>query len=364
MDYNSAIKEKLSKLLFLEIDWEKFKTSVNIPKGIKLSTKDLYMPLSSKYVAENAENTLKISNLPIYYLIEGMLLALGADKDIKYKSDYIIVFNNIKDSEDCGKSLIAKSIKADDFLEAYVLLKGLYQVTENEEYYKKYLIVAETIREKDTAFSDILLGDCIFGKNIYVNMPEPYLYNALVLKSRDDYNGAKVEINEYIDKGGEVTDEIKGIIKDINNISLYEKAVEDLHNNPKASLVSFLSLVDEFDSNPLLYYYLGVCYRKLQDYNKAIYYLDESLRLESGILEVVNELGLNYACLGNYTEALKYFKKAFEASKELDICTNIVMCYINLGDTKEAILNLEIAKKINPQDDVVQKLDRMLSGKN
>ncbi|NLK95863.1 MAG: tetratricopeptide repeat protein [Clostridiales bacterium] len=361
MDYNVEIKEKLNKLLFLEIDWEKFKKNVNIDEKIKLNTKDAYIPISSKYVADNANDIIKITNLPIYYLIEGMLIALGADRDIKYKVDYIIILNNIKGSEECGKSLVAKSVKEDDLLEAYVLLKGLYEATQNEEYYKKILLVGETIREKDSGFSDILSKDCNYGKKEFPNMAEPYLYNALVLKQKDNYQGAKVEINEYIAKGGEVSKEIENIINDINNISKYEKAVEDLDKEPKKSLKTFLSLVDEFDKNPLLYYYLGVCYRKLQDYDKAIYYLSESLRLESGILEVVNELGLNYACLGNYHEALKYFKKAFEASKELEICTNIVMCYINIGDIKQAKLNLEIAKKINPQDDVVCKLDRMLS---
>lgn len=134
-----------------------------------------------------------------------------------------------------------------------------------------------------------------------------------------------------------------------------------MDESPEKSIGLLLSLVDVFDSNPLLYYYLGVAYRKLDNYEKAIYYLNESLNIESGILEVVNELGVNYACLGDFETAIKYFKKGFEASKDVEICTNIVMCYLNLGDKENAKLHLDIAKKLNPEDEVVVDLDRILA---
>ena len=134
-----------------------------------------------------------------------------------------------------------------------------------------------------------------------------------------------------------------------------------MDESPEKSIGLLLSLVDVFDSNPLLYYYLGVAYRKLDNFEKAIYYLNESLNIESGILEVINELGVNYACLGDFETAIKYFKKGFEASKDVEICTNIVMCYLNLGDKENAKLHLDIAKKLNSEDEVVVELDRILA---
>ena len=129
------------------------------------------------------------------------------------------------------------------------------------------------------------------------------------------------------------------------------QAMKEKEQEGKVEL--FTPLCEEFSENPLIYYYLGVCYRKVQHYNKAIHNLNKSISIESGILEVVNELGLNYACLHEYEEAIKYFKKAFEASKEVDICTNRVMCYYNLGDMEQARLNLDIAKKLAPEDEIV-----------
>ncbi|NFN49454.1 tetratricopeptide repeat protein, partial [Clostridium botulinum] len=195
----------------------------------------------------------------------------------------------------------------------------------------------------------------------FKNMPVPYLYNALILRDDGDCINAKEEINSYLNKGGIKSNDIDQIINDINNVSQYEKAIELLNEKPEKAIEMLLPLVDQFETNPLLYYYLAVGYRNLENYEKAIYYLNQSLSIESGILEVVNELGINYACLGNYEEAIKYFKKAFEASRDVEICTNITMCYMNLGDNEQAKLHLEIAKKLNPEDEIVSQLEKALT---
>ena len=221
--------------------------------------------------------------------------------------------------------------------------------------------MGETIREKDSSFAEILLEDIDECKEKFEKSPEPYLYNALILKDKGDYKGAEVEINEYINKGGNKSKEIEQIINDIQNVSGFEKAVEALKEDPRKAIELLLPLSEEFNTNPLIYYYLGVGYRKLENYETAIHYLKESIKIESGSLEAVNELGLNYASIGEFEEALKYFRKAFEASKEVDICTNIVMCYINLGDKEQARLNLEIAKKLAPEDEIVIEIDQMLN---
>ena len=69
---------------------------------------------------------------------------------------------------------------------------------------------------------------------------------------------------------------------------------------------------------------------------KAIYYLNDSLAISSDYVEVINELGINYACLGEYETAIKYFRTAFEVTKSIEICTNLIMCYLNIGDNKQA----------------------------
>lgn len=360
-NYKTMYKDKLSKLLFLEMNKEGFKRSLNIPEDVNFKNYDLYLPISSDYVVSNVNDEVKLSNLPIYYFVEGIFITFGADKNVKYNDDYGTILSYIPDAEECVKSLIADRIKKDRLEDAYLLLKGLYRYTREEEILTKLLAVGETIREKDSGFSEILLEDIEEFKEKFEKSPEPHLYNALILKDDGDYKGAEVEINEYINKGGKKTDEIDKIIGDITNISHFEKAVEYLKDEPKKAIELLLPLSEEFNENPLVYYYLGVGYRRIENYNKAIHYLNKSLTIESGSLETVNELGMNYACIGEYEEAIKYFRKAFEASKEVEICTNIVMCYINLGDKEQAKIHLELAKKIAPEDDIVVEIDQMLN---
>lgn len=361
MDYKVKIKEKLGKLLFLEMNKDGFKENIGIPFYVTFKNNDLYLPISSEYISSNINNEIKIKNLPIYYFIEGMFIAIGSDENLRFNDDYELILDYIKDTESCIKSLISKRIDEKRYLDAYLLLKGYYTYSKDLEVMKKILLVGEAIREEEKGFKDILLEDIDYCISNKLKIAEAYLYKAIILKDDGDFKGAKVLINEYFNNGGKVTKEVEIINNDINNISDYENAVELLEENPAKSIEILLRLGEEFKENPLIYYYLGIAFRKLENYHKAIYYLKESIKRESGILEVIVELGLNYACIGEFEEAIKYFKKAFEASRDVEICTNIIMCYLNINDLENAKLHLEIAKNLNPEDEIVKQLDAMIS---
>lgn len=361
MDYKVKIKEKLGKLLFLEMNKDGFKENIGIPSYVTFKNNDLYLPISSEYISSNINNEIKIKNLPIYYFIEGMFIAIGSDENLRFNDDYELILDYIKDTESCIKSLISKRIDEKRYLDAYLLLKGYYTYSKDLEVMKKILLVGEAIREEEKGFKDILLEDIDYCISNKLKIAEAYLYKAIILKDDGDFKGAKVLINEYFNNGGKVTKEVEIINNDINNISDYENAVELLEENPAKSIEILLRLGEEFKENPLIYYYLGIAFRKLENYHKAIYYLKESIKRESGILEVIVELGLNYACIGEFEEAIKYFKKSFEASRDVEICTNIIMCYLNINDLENAKLHLEIAKNLNPEDEIVKQLDAMIS---
>lgn len=363
MDFNSFFKEKLSKMLFLEVKEDGFRKLISIPEYVKFKNEDLFIPVTSNHITQNANNELALKNLPIYYFIEGMFYALGCDENFKYNEDYEVLLTYINDSEGCVKSLISKNVKDGKLEDAYLLLKGLYKFSGEKEVFKNLLLISEALWEKDSSFKEILLKDIEQSERENLKIGEAYLYKALVYREEKDYGKAKVALNEYKLLGGKESAEIIALEEDINNINLYEEAILELNENPKSSVKKLLTLQGKFDSNPLIYYYLGVAYRRLENYEKAIYYLNESIGIESGILEVVVELGLNYACIGEYETAIKYFKKAFEASRDVEICTNIITCYINIKDYENAKLHLEIAKKLNPDDEIVKEIEKILNSK-
>ena len=79
------------------------------------------------------------------------------------------------------------------------------------------------------------------------------------------------------------------------------------------------------------------------------------------MIEVINEFGINYACLENYEMAIQYFRKAFEVTKSIEICTNLVMCYINVKNIEQAKIHLDIAKKIDAKDEIVIQLEKLFT---
>ena len=57
MDYRSQIKEKIGKLLFLEMNIKGFKESIGIPEYVEFKNKDLYLPISTEYISSNIKTS-------------------------------------------------------------------------------------------------------------------------------------------------------------------------------------------------------------------------------------------------------------------------------------------------------------------
>ena len=66
MDYKVKIKERLGKLLFLEMNKDGFKENVGIPSYVAFKNKDLYLPISSEYISSNINDEIKIKNLKLF----------------------------------------------------------------------------------------------------------------------------------------------------------------------------------------------------------------------------------------------------------------------------------------------------------
>jgi tetratricopeptide (TPR) repeat protein len=187
-----------------------------------------------------------------------------------------------------------------------------------------------------------------------------YYYESNICYENSEYEKAKLSLNEYFSLGGELKDEIINYKANLEYMITYSQGKDMLYENPKEALGKLLVLLDETKENAVLYYHIAVGYRLINNYEKAIYYLNEALSIDKDFVDVVNELGLNYACLGDYATGLQYFHKVFEASNAVEVCTNIIMCYINMKDIKSAKQYLEIAKGINSEDEVLKDIEAMI----
>jgi tetratricopeptide (TPR) repeat protein len=354
MSIKSYFAEKLSNLLFLDVK----KETINSLFNLYLS-EDLYMPIKSSEIINSVKKGEKFEDISLIYFIEGMFYVLGLDSQFRFNDVYKSILLSKETNLTFIKGKIYDAIKRGNLEDAYAMLKGLFQVEASSDTIKKLLTLADAISEKNNLFEEELIEIIELGKH-FENFSIPYLYEAQLYKKSGEYVKALNSINNYKANGGEDTPEVIALRDALQVSASYDKGKELLYDNPKESLANLIPLLDQFSEDATLYYYVAVGYRLIQNYEKAIYYLNQAMFLDNQLVDVVNELGLNYASLGDFNTAVSYFRKAFEATKSIEICTNLIMCYINLGDKKQAKLHLDIAKIINPSDEIIKDIEKIL----
>lgn len=348
-------ENRLSSIMFLEIKKERIKNLFNIEIN-----EEVYLPIKSERLIDRVKDAEKSDEIPVVSFIEGMFYVLGIDERFKYNKIYIDILKALSSSTAFIKSHIFDKVKKDDFEEAYIFLKGLTQIEYTEENINRLILLANNIKLKDKSFKDEFLYVIDRAKGFEHNSL-PYLYEAIIKREDEDYEGALNSINIYLSKGGEKTLEITEFVQSLKNIVNYESGKKLLYEDAGEALKLLVPLIEEYGDNAPLYYFIAVGYRIIGNHEKAIYYLNEALGIDDALVEVVNELGINYASLGDYEIAIKYLRKAFEATKSIEICTNLVMCYLNAGNMEQAKNHLEIAKKLDPNDEIVMELKKVLN---
>jgi tetratricopeptide (TPR) repeat protein len=351
----SYFSERLESVLFLDIKKERLAALFKVHLD-----ENIYMPVKSSKLIEKIKSGEALEEIPVSFFIEGMFYVIGVDHDFKYSSNYKEMLISIPNAISLVKGIIFNEVKQEHYEDAYIFLRGLVQLEENVENFDKLFTLAEAIRAKDKGFNNEELFIIEKAKTLE-NYAAPYLYEAIIKREADDFDSALFSINNYVSKGGQKTPEVLEFINSLKSIVTYERGKELLYEDADGALKLLIPLLEEYSDNPSVYYHIAVGYRILENYEKAIYYLNEALVINDALVEVVNELGINYASLGDFDKAIQYLRKAFEATKSVEICTNLIMCYLNAGDMEQAKNHLDIAKKLDDKDEIVGELDAIIN---
>lgn len=352
MSIKSEINDNLSKLLFLPINKNTRIGTYKIPN-------DVYLPIKSEQIIEKVKQGDNFDNIPFSYFIEGIFYVLGADENFRYNESYLDILKNVEVGTGYIKSKIFDDINSEKYEEAYIMLKGLINIEENYDNYDKVLLILDKLRTMDKNYEDEELK-MIEKAKLIDGCISPYLYEALICRDNGDFTKAMYSLNTYINLGGVETKELSEFKENLKSINNYEKGLELIYEEPKEALKILIPLTDVLGDSAEIYYYIAIAYRNLEIYEKAIYYLNQASAVDDALIEVVNEYGINYACMGDYETAANYLEKAFKASQSIEICTNLIMCFINMKKYKDAKKYLEDAEKLNSNDEIVIQLKDML----
>lgn len=368
MELKTYFISKLSQMLFLDIKKERIEALFNVTVN-----EAVYLPVRACRMIQKAEEQ-QVEQIPMVFFIEGMFYVIGADESFKYTPLYKKILRQNPDFMQFIKGTIFKEIQKGNYEEgnsesenskdsniedAYLMLKGLLAIEETKDNYEKLFMLVDSLRVNNKMYETEELDMIQKAKKID-GFATPYIYEVMIKKEKGEVKEALKAMEQYFEYGGKATEELKGLEEVLRNGANYQEGKELIYEAPEKALKMLLPLLEVFEEEAPLYFYIGVAYRVLNNYEKAIYYLNEALRIDSALVEVVNELGINYASLGDYKTAVAYLRKAFEATKAVEICTNIVMCYLNLGEVEQAKLHLEIAKKLAPEDEIVNELEILI----
>lgn len=356
MTVKVEMKNKLSLLLFLEVKKERIESMFKI-KINELG--EVYLPIVSENIIEKINKGEDVNSIPIGFFIEGMFYVLGADEEFKYNKLYLNIIDSVPNAKKYVKGKIAELIKLKKYEDGYILLKGLSRVEATAEIYEKLINLLESLRSTNAEYIDEEMEIIEKAKGIK-NFPLSYYYEGVIKQEKGDYEGALYSINSFISAGGKETEEILEFKSSLNLINDYKKGKELVYEEPEKALGILIPLLNQMGDSAEIYFYIAIGYRVLENFNKAIFYLEKSIEIDNSFPEAFNELAINYACLQDFDLAIKYLRKVFEVTKSIEVCTNLVMCYLNSGDVRQAKIHLEIAKTLDKNDEMVKELEQVL----
>ena len=358
---NYSVNDRLSKLIFIELKDLTVLKKINSNLYKKLEGKEVLFPVDLKMFTDK-ENP-KRSDLTMDKFFVGMLLCIGGNEEFIYNVYYEEIILDFDSSQEFYKGYIYSLIQKNELFEAYIMLKGLSKIYFNDEYKEKLIVVLFNLKDKSDFLNyefKLQIEDAI--KN-YRNFNKAYLYKSMMERDEGNYILALESIDTYIKKSNDgENEEIKNYRKQLISYKNYEDGKEKIYSSPKEALEKLIPLTDIFNNDALLYYYIAIACRKLEMYEQAIYYLECSRKIDIDIVEVVNEIGLNYASLNMYDKAINYFETVFKVTNAVEVCTNIIMCYFKLNEIEKMNKYFNIARSINKDDEVLKELENFILG--
>ena len=172
------------------------------------------------------------------------------------------------------------------------------------------------------------------------------------------YNEAKEVWTKFLSltKEEAMAEDVRERMGQVDDLIVYEKGyLEVMNDRAQNGLDILLPLYEKYKEWWNLLFFIGLAYRKLGEYEKAIFFFGEVGRIKPSQSDAYNELGLCYASLGDYENAEKYFKKAaLIEDNDPELLCNLAAVYINSGKLEQAEETLAKAEEMAPGEEITK----------
>ncbi|WP_394271501.1 tetratricopeptide repeat protein, partial [Anaerococcus nagyae] len=311
---------------------------------------DLPLPI---YVSDMQSGILTgqmADKIDVENFLQGMLINIGADPEFIHNEEYkSIIAHYIPDVSKYTAS-ISLNIADEDIDKALLLLRAGYLLNPLDNY-NAYLYARllwprayevedkfkdDFIRESLEILQSILNKDNNFAiayyelGNIYANLGE-------YVKSRNYYNNALRKTDT-----DEACNEIRDRLSEINDNAEIEEALYFIgkgnYNEAIIKLTGLLSNKKRADA----YYYLGVAYQNIEQYENSIMAFENSLDSGAEFRELYNDYAISLYVSGKEIEALDLIDEGLlKYPSDPRLAYNKIQINLTLGNLSRAKEDIE-----------------------
>lgn len=354
-------RKKVDKVKFIEL-----KDSIKIEaKNIKIR-KDLPLPIILDDFIKGIKEGEVGEDINLSYIIDGIIYIIGVDREFPYIDEYKdILINYDKNIEDYILYRSNKDLAEENYEDSAVKLRALlYLDKDNIKGLFNYGVAIEGIakeyiskgkEEKGREFLDystrtlerILDQDKDFGP-VYYKLGYHYKHLGQFLKASLMWKKF-LPLSEDEMLTEEIREEIDLIEDDYNleagltylNYKDYDKALEYL-----------LKLIPNHKESWNVNYFIGQAYNGLEEWNMAAKFFRKALDYNKEV-DIYNELGIAYFNMGDIEVAIDIFTKGIERNKEdFKLYFNRGLAYVELASYRKSLEDMDKAYELNPDDNI------------
>lgn len=347
-------KGKSDSISFLEL---KSREDMNFP--LPVITDDLLEEIHKGTVEEEIDMTL---------VIQGMVYVLGTDKDFKYSQEYIDFLK--KYSDHVEEYILYEGLKlyqSGNILDAGILFRGLLELNkDNHKARFNYALAIEEIArkklEEEKDVDDFIL-EAMNELEYIVQKDEDFSLAHYKLgyyyRYFQQYIKAKLSWEKFLkmDSDDSVKQEIREQVDIIEDEVNYETGFTYFsYNEFGKALDAFLKLFPSQKDNWNINYLVALCYKGMEEYDLAIEYLDYAIGLNDEEADLYNELGVVYFLKSDIVKAIDVLSKGIEKIDwDYKLYFNRGLGFVQLGQYKRALEDINTSYKLNPNDENVLK---------
>ena len=238
--------------------------------------------------------------------------------------------------------------------------RDIYMDENEEDPAKKTVFREESVKAFETLVKE------------FPEYDQSYYFLGFFYMNKKRYQDAQQVWNKFLEitKDSVMADDVRERMDQVADLIIYEKGyLEVMNERAEAGLEILLPLYEKYREWWNLLFFIGLAYRKLGEFEKAIFFFEEVARLKPSQSDSYNELGLCYASLGDYNNAEKYFKKAaLIEDNDPELLCNLAAVYINCGKLDEAEETLSKAESMAPGEEITKlwrlELDKARASEN